>query len=62
KPFSGSSRKGGTGLGLTIAADLIRGHGGRLELVRSDEEGSEFMIHIPRDMAILPARAGAAAR
>ncbi len=62
KPFSGSVRKGGTGLGLTIAADLIRGHGGRLDLVRSDGEGSEFMIHIPRDMAILPAYQGTAAR
>ncbi|WEF25123.1 HAMP domain-containing sensor histidine kinase [Paracoccus sp. S3-43] len=56
KPFAGSARKGGTGLGLTIAADLVRGHGGRLDLVRSDAEGSEFMIHIPRDMAILPRR------
>lgn len=55
KPFAGNARKGGTGLGLTIAADLVRGHGGRLDLVRSDSEGSEFMIHIPRDMAILPA-------
>lgn len=62
KPFSGSVRKGGTGLGLTIAADLIRGHGGHLELVRTDGEGSEFMIHIPRDMAILPIQQGAAAR
>lgn len=62
QPFTGSARKGGTGLGLTIAADLIRGHGGRLELLRSDDEGSEFMIHIPRDMAILPLREGAAAR
>ncbi|WP_295042406.1 HAMP domain-containing sensor histidine kinase [uncultured Paracoccus sp.] len=62
KPFAGSARKGGTGLGLTIAADLVRGHGGRLDLVRSDEEGSEFMIHIPRDMAILPARQVAAGR
>lgn len=52
QPFSGSTRKGGTGLGLTIAADLIRGHGGRLELVRSDAEGSEFMIHIPRGMGV----------
>ncbi|MDB6175988.1 HAMP domain-containing sensor histidine kinase [Paracoccus sp. Z330] len=48
KPFSGSQRKGGTGLGLTIAADLIRGHGGQVDLVRSDEQGSEFMIHLPR--------------
>ena len=62
KPFSGSVRKGGTGLGLTIAADLIRGHGGRLELVRSTEEGSEFMIHIPRDMVVMPLRQAAALR
>ena len=62
KPFSGSVRKGGTGLGLTIAADLVRGHGGRLDLVRSDAEGSEFMIHIPRDMAILPVQQAVASR
>lgn len=61
KPFTGSARKGGTGLGLTIAADLVRGHGGQLKLIRSDTEGSEFMIHIPRDMAILPAAQGTAA-
>lgn len=62
QPFTGSARKGGTGLGLSIAADLIRAHGGRLELLRSDEEGSEFMIHIPRDMGIVPLRQGTAAR
>lgn len=62
KPFSGSVRKGGTGLGLSIAADLVRGHGGKLELVRSDGEGSEFMIHIPRDMAAFSTRSGTAAR
>jgi len=51
KPFSGSTRRGGTGLGLTIAADLIRGHGGKLELLRSDAEGSQFNIQIPRGLA-----------
>jgi signal transduction histidine kinase len=51
KPFSGSTRRGGTGLGLTIAADLIRGHGGKLELLRSDSEGSQFSIQIPRGLA-----------
>ena len=49
KPFTGSTRRGGTGLGLTIAADLVRGHGGRLILLRSDAEGSQFCIHIPAD-------------
>ncbi|MFN3280726.1 MAG: sensor histidine kinase [Tabrizicola sp.] len=46
--FQGGARKGGTGLGLAIAAELVRGHGGRLELVRSDEEGTEFAIHLPK--------------
>ncbi len=50
QPFQGGFRKGGTGLGLAISAELIRGHGGRLELLRSDAEGTEFVIHLPRDL------------
>ncbi|MEO7380696.1 MAG: ATP-binding protein, partial [Paracoccaceae bacterium] len=46
--FQGSVRKGGTGLGLAIAAELIRGHGGSLILARSDADGTEFMIHLPK--------------
>jgi signal transduction histidine kinase len=46
--FQGGARKGGTGLGLAIAAELIRGHGGQLELARSDTEGTEFAIHLPK--------------
>ena len=46
--FQGGARKGGTGLGLAIAAELVRGHGGRLELARSDAEGTEFAIHLPK--------------
>lgn len=42
--FQGGARKGGSGLGLAIAAELVRGHGGRLELLRSDSEGTEFLI------------------
>lgn len=48
--FQGNARKGGTGLGLAIAAELVRGHGGRLELTRSDEEGTEFVIHLPKQL------------
>ena len=47
--FQGGARKGGTGLGLAIAAELIRGHGGRLDLARSDADGTEFVIHLPKD-------------
>ncbi|MFE3838341.1 sensor histidine kinase [Pseudogemmobacter sonorensis] len=46
--FQGGARKGGTGLGLAISAELVRGHGGRLELLRSDGEGTEFLIHLPK--------------
>ncbi|MFN3937976.1 MAG: sensor histidine kinase [Gemmobacter sp.] len=47
--FQGSGRKGGTGLGLAISAELVRGHGGRIDLLRSDAEGTEFLIRLPRD-------------
>jgi signal transduction histidine kinase len=46
--FQGGARKGGTGLGLAIAAELVRGHGGRLELSRSDADGTEFLIRLPK--------------
>ena len=48
RPFRGGARKGGTGLGLAIASELVRGHGGKLELVRSDAEGTLFRLWIPR--------------
>ena len=50
--FQGGARKGGTGLGLAIAAELVRGHGGKLELSRTDAEGTEFMIHLPREFVL----------
>ena len=46
--FQGGTRKGGSGLGLAIAQELVRGHGGRLKLARSDSEGTEFVIHLPK--------------
>ncbi len=49
--FQGGTRKGGSGLGLAISAELVRGHGGRLDLIRSDAEGSEFRISLPKDLA-----------
>ena len=48
EPFHGGATKGGSGLGLAISSDLVRGHGGRLELVGSDADGTEFAIHLPR--------------
>lgn len=46
--FQGGTRKDGTGLGLTIASELVRGHGGVLELIRSDQAGTAFAIRLPR--------------
>ena len=46
--FQGSFRKGGSGLGLAISSELIRGHGGRLELTKSDETGTAFLIRLPK--------------
>ncbi len=46
--FEGGARKGGTGLGLVIAQELVRGHGGRLELRSTDETGTVFAIYLPK--------------
>ena len=52
KPFHGGVRKGGTGLGLAICAELIKGHGGKLDLIRSDEAGTVFRIFLPAGFAV----------
>ena len=55
QPFQGGVRKGGSGLGLVIAADLVRGHGGRLTLDRTDETGTAFTVTLPKDdLALTP--------
>ena len=46
KAFQGSTRKGGTGLGLTIAHELVATHGGTLELV-DRPRGAAFLITMP---------------
>ncbi|SDY52019.1 sensor histidine kinase [Citreimonas salinaria] len=47
QPFQGGARKGGSGLGLAIVVELVRGHGGTLELIRSDASGTLFEIRLP---------------
>jgi signal transduction histidine kinase len=47
EPFRGG-RSGGTGLGLAIARELIRGHGGDLELIRTGPLGTTFRISLPQ--------------
>ncbi len=48
KPFSGSAKKGGTGLGLVIARDVMRAHGGDIELVHSGDSGTRFRLRLPK--------------
>ncbi len=47
-PFQGGTRKGGSGLGLAISAELVRGHGGTLNLEHSNEDGTRFEICLPK--------------
>lgn len=47
QPFRGGTRRGGAGLGLVIAEEIVRGHGGRLSLVRTGAEGTVFRVELP---------------
>ena len=47
KPFAGSARTGGAGLGLAISRELARAHGGDLVLIRSGPEGTIFELTLP---------------
>lgn len=51
-PFQGGVSKGGTGLGLAIASELIRAHGGALELDRTGPTGTVFSIRLPKGKGI----------
>ena len=49
QPFFTTKPTGeGTGLGLSLAYDIVtKGHGGTLEVISREGEGSEFIIHLP---------------
>lgn len=47
KPFAGHGRTGGNGLGLAIARELARAHGGDVELQASGPNGTTFRITMP---------------
>lgn len=48
EPFKGGARKGGSGLGLVIADELMRGHGGRASLEATSDAGTCFALHLPK--------------
>ena len=37
----------GTGLGLSLAYDIVKAHGGELRLETEEGKGSEFIIQLP---------------
>jgi signal transduction histidine kinase len=61
EPFQTSARTGGTGLGLVIAAELVRAHGGEIKLV-DGTIGATFRLTIPDRAVELDVHRGARAR
>jgi signal transduction histidine kinase len=48
QPFFTTKPTGsGTGLGLSLAYDIIKAHGGDIKVATKEGEGSEFMINLP---------------
>jgi len=48
QPFFTTKPTGqGTGLGLSLAYDIIKAHGGEIKVNTKDSEGSEFVIQLP---------------
>ncbi len=47
KPFLGSTRRGGSGLGLVNVREIARAHGGDARLLRSDSGGAVFQFSVP---------------
>ncbi len=47
EPFKGSFKPGGSGLGVAIAYEIVKAHGGELRLAKSDANGATFEIALP---------------
>ena len=47
QPFAGSTRQGGTGLGLVIARDILQAHGGDISLAETGGTGTVFRLELP---------------
>lgn len=48
EPFASVARTGGTGLGLAIAAELVKAHGGTIEVASTGPAGTVFSIRLPQ--------------
>jgi signal transduction histidine kinase len=47
KPFTTGGRAGGAGLGLAIARDLVRAHGGEITMTETGPQGTTFRFSLP---------------
>ncbi len=50
--LSGAGRPGSV-LGMSVAASIVRAHGGRLRVVESSSRGSTYRVELPRDPNVL---------
>ena len=46
EPFETTKRRG-MGLGLSLSREIVKAHGGRLWLDRTDATGSKFVVELP---------------
>jgi signal transduction histidine kinase len=48
QPFFTTKPTGqGTGLGLSLAYDIMKAHGGKINVETKEREGSEFILQLP---------------
>ncbi len=48
QPFFTTKPTGqGTGLGLSMSYDILKAHGGKINVENREGEGAEFIIHLP---------------
>jgi len=50
QPFFTTKPTGqGTGLGLSLSYDIIKAHGGEIKVESKEEDGTSFLIQLPRN-------------
>ncbi len=45
-------RIGGVGLGLFITREIVRAHGGSIEMTSDERAGTAFQVRVPRGLAV----------